>query len=232
MAQGDIIRDPQIITSLLRRIVAQRALLRVTVPGARASYNSAILRVDPEQDLLILDELNPRRGHERLLEVGRLQASAQAQGIETRFSGALEEVGDSSGIAYYRLRFPQEVLYLQRRASFRVRIAMTAPLAAVLERDGDMLRGRVIDLSEGGIGVEFTQHVIVHPGEIVACRMRLPDGQQVRCKLEIRHVMAFQEQNKIRVGGRFVELDPQRRKMLSRLVAELQRTLIRTQPRG
>ena len=232
MAQGDIIRDPQIITSLLRRIVEQRALLRVTVPGGRASYNSAILRMDPEQDLLILDELNPRRGHERLLKVGRLQASAQVQGIETRFSGGLEEVGDASGIAFYRLRFPKEVLYLQRRASFRVRIAMATPLAAVLERDGDALRGRVIDLSEGGIGVEFSQHVIVHPGEIVACRMRLPDGQQMGCKLEIRHVMAFQEQSKVRIGGRFVELDPQRRRMLARLTANLQRALIRKQPSG
>ena len=232
MAQGDTIRDPQIIASLLRRIIEQRALVRVTVPGGRASYNSAILRMDPEQDLLILDELNPRIGHERLLEVGRLHASAQVQGIETRFSGALEEVGNSAGIAFYRLRFPKDVLYLQRRTSFRVRISTTTPVAAMFERDGDSLRGRVLDLSEGGMGVEFSRHVTLHPGEIVPCRMRLPNGQQVGCKLEVRHVIGSQDQGKIRIGGRFVELHPQRRKMLSRLVAELQRTMIRKQPRS
>ncbi len=233
MAQGDTIRDPQIIASLLRRIADQRALLRVTLPGFRSSYNSAILRMDPEQDFLILDELNPRQGHERLLEVRSLNASATVQGVETRFSGDLEEIGDSSGIAYYRLPFPKEVLYVQRRISFRVKVSMTAPIAAIFERgEGPSLRGRILDLSEGGIGVEFSQFVTLRPGEIVPCHMRLPDGRQVGCKLEVRHCSASQDQARVRIGGRFVELQPQRRKALSRLVADLQRQLIRKQPRG
>lgn len=233
LAQGDIIRDPQIISSLLRRIADQRALLRVTVPGFRSNYNSAILRMDPEQDLLILDELNPRKGHERLLEIRRLNASATVQGVETRFSGTLEEVGESSGIAFYRLPFPQEVLYVQRRTSFRVKVSMTAPVAAVFERgDGNALRGRILDLSEGGMGVEFSQSVSLQPGEIVPCQMRLPNGRQVGCKLEVRHCSASDDQARVRVGGRFVELHPQRRKVLSRLVADLQRELIRRQTRS
>lgn len=233
MAQGDTIRDPQIIAGLLRRIMEQRALLRVTVPGVRGSFNSAILRMDPEQDLLILDELNPRRGHERLLEVRTLQAGAQVQGVETRFSGAIEEAADANGIAYYRLRFPREVLYIQRRTSFRVKVGMTTPIAAVFDRnDGRQLRGRIIDLSEGGMGVEFSQHVTLQPGEIVPCQMRLPDGQHLGCKLEIRHTSGAKEQNLMRIGGRFVELHPQRRKVLARLVANLQRDMIRKQPRS
>ncbi len=233
MAQGDPIRDPQIIASLLRRIADQRVLLRVTVPGFRSSYNSAILRIDPQQDFLILDELNPRQGHERLIEVRRLNASAAVQGVETRFSADLAEIGDSAGIAYYRLPFPKQVLYVQRRTSFRVKVSMTAPIAAIFEHgEGPSLRGRILDLSEGGIGVEFSQFVTLRPGEIVPCQMRLPDGRQVGCKLEVRHCSATQDPARVRIGGRFVELQPQRRKALSRLVADLQRELIRKQPRG
>lgn len=233
LPHGETIRDPQIIAGLLRRILEQRALLRVTVPGVRGSFNSAILRMHPDQNLLVLDELNPRAGHQRLLEIRNLNAAAQVQGIETRFGGAVEEIGTDSGIAFYCLAFPTEVLYAQRRTSFRVRVAMTTPVAVVFERPGgNALRGRIVDLSEGGMGVEFTQHVSLHPGEILPCQMRLPDGQQVGCKLEIRHSNCHgAEQNKVHVGGRFVELQPQRRKALARLVADLQRTMIRKQPR-
>lgn len=232
MTPGDTIRDPQIITGLLRRVAEQRALLRVTVPGARGSYNSAILRLEPDQDLVVLDELNPRQGHDRLLEAGRLNASATIQGVETRFSAALEEVGDSAGIAWYRIRFPTEVLYVQRRVSFRVKVSMTAPLTAVFDRPGcNSLRGRILDLSEGGMGVEFDKGAGLRQGEILPCRMRLPDGQQFGCKLEVRHTSAVEDQGKLRIGGRFVELTPQRRKALARVVADLQRELIRKQPR-
>lgn len=232
LALGDTIRDPQVITGLLRRILEQRALLRVTLPGVRGSFNSAILRLDPEQDLLLLDELNPQRGHDRLLEVRSLTAGAQVQGVETRFSGAIEEVGSKNGIAFYRLAFPKEVLYLQRRTSFRVKVGMATPIAAVFDRaDGRQMRGRITDLSEGGLGVEFTQHVTLQPGEIMPCQMRLPDGQQLGFRLEIRHA-ADGDASNIRAGGKFVELHPQRRKVLARLVANLQRDLIRKLTRG
>lgn len=233
LPQGDIIRDPQLVAGLLRRLIEQRVLLRVTVPGMRGSYNSAILRLGEAQDFLILDELNPRRGHEQLLEVRRLNASAQVQGIELRFSGELLEVGQTAGIAFYRLPFPDELLYLQRRGSFRVPVGMATPVTAVFQRpDENSLRGRIVDLSEGGMGVEFNQRVRLQPGEILPCQMRLPDGQQLRCKLEVRHTSAPEDQNKVRLGGRFVELQPQQRKALARLVADLQRTMIRKQPKS
>lgn len=233
MPQGDIIRDSQIVAGLLRRLVEQRVLLRVTIPGVKGSFNSALLRLGDAHDFVILDELNPRRGHEQLLEVRRLNASAQVQGVELRFRGEVLEVDQDAGIAFYRLPFPDEVLYVQRRGSFRVPVGMATPVTAVFERaDDSNLRGRIVDLSEGGMGVEFSQRVSLTPGEILPCQMRLPDGQQLRCKLEVRHTSTPEDQNKVRLGGRFVELQPQQRKALSRLVADLQRTMIRKQPRG
>lgn len=233
MSQGDVIRDPQLIAGLLRRVAEQRALLRVTVPGFQGSYNSAILAVGDALDFLILDELNPRRGHERLVEARRLNVSAQVQGVETRFSSELSEVGQESGIAFYRLPFPAEILHLQRRSSFRVPVGMATPITVVFTRpDASVLRGRILDLSEGGMAVEFKQRVGLRPGEVLPCQLRLPDGQQLRCKLEVRHAAAPEDQNSVRVGGRFIELQPQQRKALMRVVADLQRALIRKQPRG
>lgn len=233
MPQGELIRDWQLVAALLRRLVEQRALLSVSLPGFPGSYNSAILRLEPAQDFVILDELNPRKGHERLLETGRLQVSAQVHGVEIRFSAEVREFADSDGIAYYRLPFPRELLYLQRRQSFRVRVGMATPMTAVFELTGGRtVRARVLDVCEGGLGVEIAQHSTLRPGDTLTCRLRLPDGQRLTCKLEVRHVLQPGDQNLARVGARFLEITPQRRKILARLVADLQRTLIRKQPRG
>jgi len=232
MMAGDLIRDRQLMSALLRRISEQRALLRVTLPDSRVTYHSAILRLEPDQGYLILDELNPREGHERLLVHRRLDASAMIQGVELRFGAELEAVGETAQIAFYRMSFPIELEYVQRRSSFRVPVPSDAPLAAKFERDTDQhLRARVTDLSEGGVGVELTKFVPLTPGEILPCQLRLPDGEHLTCKLEVRYAHADEGKGRVQVGGRFVELDPQRRKALARLVADLQRQLIRKAPR-
>jgi len=233
VAQGDVIRDHQLVCTLLRRVSEQRALLRVTLPDSRVTYHSAILRLEPDDGYLVLDELNPRQGHERLLVERRLHASAMVQGAEIRFGAELQAVGEQEAIAFYRVRLPDELVYLQRRASFRVHVPLSAPLAASFQwEEDDPLRGRVTDLSEGGVGVEFSCHVQLAPGEILPCELHLPDGERLACDLEVRYAKAEESPQRMRMGGRFLELPPQQRKALARLVADLQRELIRKGPRS
>ena len=59
----------------------------------------------------------------------------------------------------------------------------------------------------------------------------LPDGERLSCRVEVRYARSEDAQGRTRVGGRFVELDPQRRRALARLVADLQRQQIRKAPK-
>src|SRR5690606_23737999 len=132
----------------------------VTLPDSRRNYHSAILRLEPEEGYLLLDELHPREGHERLLIHRRLQASAMVQGVELRFRAQVQATGEESRIAFYRLGFPEELVYVQRRSSFRVPVPEEARLLARLEGKSERaLSVRITDLSEGGVAVEFPKMV-------------------------------------------------------------------------
>ena len=54
-----ITHAPQ-IANLLRRVKDQKVLLSVHVPGHEGVFNSLLLDVNPERNLILLDELNPR----------------------------------------------------------------------------------------------------------------------------------------------------------------------------
>lgn len=232
MAQGERITDDRFIADLLRRIMENRALLTITLPGVAGTYHSAILRLDPEQGYLLLDELHPPYGHSKLIETGKLNARATVKGVEIRFPAALQEVGTESGISLYRTNIPDEVFYRQRRAHFRVNVSAAAPMEVSLELPGGgSLSGRIVDISEGGIGVELPVDVPLNQGERLQCRMTLPKNTQFGCKLEVRHLGPARSGDKTHMGALFLDLPNHRRKVLARVIADIQRAMIRTLPR-
>lgn len=232
MAEGERITDSNLVAGLLRRIKDQHALLTVTVPDAPGTFNSAILELDRERGHVVLAELHPKLGHERFVAGGHLKARARVRGVEIRFDAALEEVGSESDEAVYRVRWPDTVHYLQKRASFRIKISMTAPLTVALEGDGgEHFEGRAVDLSEQGVRVEMDSYLSLQPGRQMPCLLNLPNGTHLACRLEIRHVHTQQSTGNIQFGAHLVDLPPAQRREVARLVAEIQRDLLRRLPK-
>jgi c-di-GMP-binding flagellar brake protein YcgR len=228
VTQPDRITDRTIISGLIKRIKEQRALLTVSLPNTKQTFNSAILDIDEALAYLILDELTPQRGHEKLMEQGMLNARAVVQGIETRFSTSLEQAETESGIWMYRVQFPAEVLYLQRRSSFRIPVGASSGVRAQLTKaDQEPFEARVVDLSETGLGVELQAYTQLQRGDLLACSLFLPDRKPISCKFEVRYTQILSQPERHRVGGRLVELASVHRKTIARTVTDLQRDLIR-----
>lgn len=232
MAQGEIIYNENFVTDLLRRIMENRALLTVTIPGERGTYNSAILQVAPSEGYLVLDELKPIGGHHKLVEARALNARTTVRGVEIRFSSTLQEAGTEDGIALYRMSYPEEVSYLQRRAHFRVTVALNSALAVELQPpEGQSMACRIVDISEGGLGIQLPSPNDLNPGKVIPCEIRLPPDVRLRCELEIRHSRPAGGGEGVQVGCRFVDLPSHQRKQIARLITDIQREMIRTLPR-
>ncbi len=232
MTQGERITDDHYIADLLHRVMESRSQLTVTLPGVSGTYNSAILRLDAERGYVLLDELHPTYGHSKLIEIGRLNVRATVKGVEIRFPAVLQDVGSESGVSRYRAAIPGEVFYRQRRAHFRVNAGAAAALDVSLELPGGRsISGRIADISEGGIGVELPADAPLSQGDRLQCHMTLPNNTQFSCKLEVRHLRLAKSGKIARIGGLFLDLPNHRRKLLARVVANIQRTMIRTLPR-
>ncbi|MEJ2687887.1 MAG: flagellar brake protein [Gammaproteobacteria bacterium] len=232
-SQSERITDPGQIVTLLRRASEARDLLTIVLPDSPKPYNSAILKVDPEEGSLLLDELNPADGHRRLVEARQLRASCRIRGIELSFQATVSEVGGDAGIAFYRVALPPVLHYHQRRAHYRVQVGrgLAIPVYLTIESEGT-LEGQLSDLSAGGLSMRLETSLPLTRGQrIEQCTIPLPKGEQFRAPLEIRFARPEENPKWLRAGARFLNLSRAQQSRIQRFVAQLERELIRKLPR-
>jgi c-di-GMP-binding flagellar brake protein YcgR len=219
------------ITGLLRRLMDAHALVHITLPGENEYWLSAVIDVHPQENYLLLDELTPHEGNARMAQARRVIVSAQVQGVDISFASQLLGQGMSDGLVYYRLAFPEQVRYWQRRASYRARVSVASVIPVVLQRaDQPTLHGELFDISAGGVGTRHKKSEGAVPmlGEVWEhCRIQLPEGQDIHCALEIRFIGQSEQDRSLRIGGRFVDIARPQLKQVENFVAALERERLR-----
>jgi c-di-GMP-binding flagellar brake protein YcgR len=231
--QGDKITDRDLAAGMLKRILSHRALLTITMPGSNKIYNSAILEINQEQGTLLLDELNPKGGHDQLLETKKLHARAMVKGTDISFNTILEEANIEDGISIYQVRFPDVVWHYQKRQDFRITLepGIHIPVHLGLE-SGKRIQGELIDISKTGIRFYMKTYMELEVGAILPnCQINLPDKTKIISKFEIRFKEYDKDDNKLIIGGRFIDLPRPEQKLLARKVAIMQRDMIKRLPR-
>lgn len=227
-----ITHAPQII-GLLRRVRDQRILLSVSVPGHGELFTSLLLEVDPERNRILLDELNPRAGHELVRETRQLRVHCQCQGVELGFACQVEIGQGKSGICYYRAALPEAINYLQRRGSYRVRVGLDLALFLQLPVDETtLIEGELFDLSMGGLGANVDTKLRLERGQILPCVLNLPKTDPLQLEIEIRFVHAEEHKPTQRIGASFRNMQPRQQTLLRRLVTQLEREMLRRKARS
>lgn len=204
--------------------------------GTRPSHpcNTAILEVSESEGYLLLDELTPRRGHQQLLEQGRLHLLGHLNGVELSFATELIETDEKEGIAIYKTTLPEKLFYLQRRMDHRVATSgQRIPFRARRGRELEVLiEGYLLDLSQSGIGVILNEDQFLRKGETLAnCSIRLPgeEDQPADFAMEIRFYSQGQQSRRGRLGGRFKGLDRETQRRIRQFLNKLERAQIRRQ---
>ena len=230
---GDKITDSDLAADMLKRIVSHRALLTITIPGSNKIYNSAILEINQEQSSLLLDELNPKDGHEQLLKTKKLHAKAMVKGAEISFSTVLQNANIESGISIYQVRFPTAVWHYQRRRDFRVKMERGVHIPVLISMEsGKKIQAELVDISKTGIRLFINTYMEVDVGTILTnCLITLPDKSRISSKFEIRFTQYDKKDNRLIIGGKFLDLPRSEQKLLSRTIAGMQRDMIKRLPK-
>jgi c-di-GMP-binding flagellar brake protein YcgR len=235
MRNQDFHAGPQIVTNsghisrILQRLLKDRSLLSITLPGERGEFRSAVLEVQPRGAAhIVLDELNPERGH-RLVQPGSaLRIYCRANGVETRFVATVRDVGVDNGIHYYRADFPEEVYYHQRRQFVRVPIRRGLQEKITLTAEEETSDVELSDISAGGVGGYVMGGPDLVRGRIYDFSICLTNGDEFSGQMEIRFARQDKIRRRQRFGAQFMGLKPTQRTKIDRLVAALQRELLRT----
>jgi c-di-GMP-binding flagellar brake protein YcgR len=216
---------------LLKRAFETRCLLTVFVGHDRTPYTSAILEVVRDARYLVLDELTPAIGHDRIKAEPRIEVRALVDGIELRFESRVTQIGTQDGLPYYKVAFPQEVIYAQRRRLHRVTVPLSQGFEVIVGfADEQELRGELRDLSVGGLCARIRSGLIDPKHDrhaLASCRILLPDERTILSDIEILHIDAPSRPRVPRIGARFVDPAPAMLRRIEQFCAELDRSHVR-----
>ena len=228
-ASKDTLTNPAKIGGLLQHLLDDRNLLSIKLPNVEHTFTSAILEVEKTHKTFTLDEISPDEGHQLFLSKKTLQVSGQSRGALFSFTVPLKRQDSSRGIAFYEFDFPATVSYLQRRASYRARLRDEQHISVTTlhNESSTSISGYVTDISNHGISILFnTERHIKRGDRLTLCKLRLPDGQQIIFDLDVRHAQSLPNE-RLRVGGRFLDLNRRSSQIVSKFVRKLERAALR-----
>lgn len=220
---------PQIL-GLLKRLHQDRCLLAVTLANSGPIYTSALLEIDPEQNIIVLDELRPESGHAELLTRRHCRIRGELKGVTVSFTAELIDSGHRDDIAYYRLTCPASLHYGQRRAHYRPRVGLSNKTTVELQLPaGQVLTGNLQDLSLGGLRIKLDHDLAgLTLNARLPCRLTLPGATVFECTIEIRSLSGAPSPQ---LGARFEPFLPGQRQLLQKFLRELEREELKKNPR-
>lgn len=216
--------------ALLQRLVDERIILMVHLPDDNVRYNSALLAVNPNSQILTLDELTPTSGNSKALNAKKLHITGRMGGAFVRFRATIVRAETREDVVSYSLPFPSFVIYEQRRNAFRARIPDHITVHVSLEKpDAETILAELTDISTSGIGFALDPTVELNSDndELYLCKVALPGGESLTCELEIRFAALDEKTKKRNVGGQFINMFGPQRKIIEKFVMYLQRETIR-----
>lgn len=228
----NFITDQLKILNLLAEIEASSPLCTIKIENVEQEYNSSVLGIKIDKNIIVLDELVPQEGNIKLQNAKSLKLSTFHKGIHLSFGLSNIEIGHSRGITYYKAPLPKRIFYPQRRRAPRIEISsIDIAFSGVSERTGLSTSGYLFDLSRGGAGIELLQN-----------RARIQRGDTIKnCQIVFEdYVMDFNfsvrfvkqptpNSTKVQIGGLFENISNKSQSKLSYFITSLERVEIRKQ---
>jgi len=225
--QHETITSSVRISAVLRPVMDRHTVITATLPDCNHFFNTAFLEINPDSGTLVIDELNPKSGHDVFIKSQRITLHAMHEGVEINFTVNLKNAGSEKGIAFYELEFPESIRHLQRRSSFRVPVSGANKIDAEIHTENnDIYSGELSDISSEGMCIRFPKKKAIafeNNSKETQCLIKLPNKQEIKCAFKICHSIVNDTNNSLYIGGHFERLDKIQRRAIERFVIELQR---------
>ena len=217
------------IAFILRAMIKSNALVTAYFGSGREFVVTALLQVEPELGILVLDSGSNSQLNERLLRSQDLTIVSSQGGVRVQFDLPTVEATSFEGRLAFCTPFPDTLLKVQRREYYRVPTPILNPLKCQLTQpDGAAVETTIGDISVGGVSlIGQPAGVKLEPGELFEnCRIVLPDVGTVNTGLLVRNSFPLTLKNgktTRRTGCAFVGLPPSQEAMIQRYITKLDR---------
>lgn len=243
-AQGQVIKSREGIYRLLSRLKAQHTPLKLAFDSVADHYTSMILAVNYQEGYFLMDEVMPSWGDELMAKAVGFSFDSFHDGCKMSAEG-LRASGRAikDGSPVYKVAFPSEIDFLQRRQFYRapvryslniqVRLGVVHPPAEYDEFNNPIMKppvwayeGLLRDLSAQGCQVEVPgdlREQLASNTEFADCEVIFPNGHVIQLGLVVRHIGYDEKKELSGLGCQFLQLNPRLDRQISFVVTELQR---------
>ena len=231
--QGQLLTKPESIYGLLNRLREHHIPVKLQFSTVEGSYSTIILKVDLKGRFFIIDQVTPNWGD-------RLMAKSSTFSFEAFYDGCrisstkIRAVGKGvqDGQAIYKIPFPDELDYFQRRQFYRAQIRRGVDVEAVLTSPQleEPAIGVLKDISAQGCQICLEgdyQEILANQAIIENCLITFPNQLTINSSIQVRHVGYDEKQDCSYLGSLFSALDPMEERKISYAVAEIQREVAR-----
>lgn len=233
---SQILKSPEEIYGLLKNLQKTHNPITIKFEDGDQLYSSIMLKTDLTGTYFILDEITPPSGHKRACAGDAFSIRASHQGINLYIrKNKVAGYNTQADSAFYKINFPDEMVYQQRRNAFRVPVSrsMNTHITFTSEDRETPITGRILDMSFTGCKVVFTE--IISPGfkpseHFENCVISMDDKDTIECAAEARHAIPNEEYEVTTVGFRFLNLQGMVQRNINKLVQNLQRIAARSDP--
>ncbi|EJM02209.1 putative glycosyltransferase [Pseudomonas sp. GM102] len=223
-----VLTTPLEISGNLRQLQDSHDPLIITFHERSQRFQSYLVDVDRDSNMIALDEMIPRDGERFLLAGEPFKVEGFHDGVRIAWeSNGPLTIDDSGDGRCYRGALPDEVVYHQRRNAFRAALKL-AQLVDV-ELGGEKLKspvtGKLLDISATGCKLRFEGDITarLQLGQVydrfVAA---LPFGSMT-APVELRYLHFEERINTTFAGVRFHNMSGQVQRQVERFVYQLQR---------
>jgi c-di-GMP-binding flagellar brake protein YcgR len=220
---GDLARTTQLVTAYFNE--------------GRDFILTSVLRLDEENNRLILDH-GPDEGlNQRLLAARRVLFVTRHHQVRVQFSSEEIHQGNYQGAPAFFIALPASIIRIQRREYYRLNTPIGRRLNLIMaDAEGSTIYAHIVDISVGGVG-------IIEPPEgrqcgwdagtvVPDCRIELPEEGVIHADLEIRNrfqVDSVRGEPVYRVGCRLLRMDSRSNAAILRYIhrVELERRKVR-----
>lgn len=228
---GEIVTRRPDIVRMMRHAQSEMVPVVLVFPESHRTLSTYILEVDPERQLLILDEPIPKALSNLLdsdepfnLETRYQQVNVRARQLRAR----LEQGGD--GERRYLCDFPTELYYLQRRKSFRAQARHSLFIEANIRFEQEVASGSLRDLSLTGCRLAFDDdqralldRLQTEPFEL---ELRFPNATHITLQARLARLAYDVSSRMTDLGCQFEQLNIPLEQQLAQVVTDLQRDQI------
>ena len=242
--EGQIIKSNEGIYRLMTRLQNKHTPLKLRFDSVADYYTSMVIAVNFKEGYILLDEVTPKWGDELMAKAIPFSFDSYHDGCKIS-AVKMQAVGRAvkEGSPVYKILFPAELHFLQRRKFYRApvryslkiktRLGIKVPPVKRDENDEIIPQnptweheGLLQDLSAQGCQIEVggdLRETLPKNTEYLSCHFIFPNSYLFDIGIAVRHISYDEKHDMSSLGCQFINMDPKLDRKISFIVNELQR---------